>query len=145
MSTQVAEIKSPKLTKVESSIKADRYCISERDGIENNGDRVGVRIQITWPHNNCAIALTRSEWEAFKNGIDAGFADFPVKSERLGKYRLKSESRFRVGLETFLLDAGSIVEVTQYDPDSNSCVVRFDSKTSDWLNAALIDAIFEKV
>ena len=63
---------------------------------------------------------------------------------KLGKYKLKECSRFRVGVTSFGMASGATVNVTQVDKEYNKVLVDFGGKNVDWFLESVLGK-FEKV
>lgn len=59
--------------------------------------------------------------------------------------RVKADSRFRVGMTTFTIDAGTVVRVTAYDHIRHKYLVDFGDRLVDWFSVDYIDGLFEEV
>ena len=61
------------------------------------------------------------------------------------KLRLKKDHRFRVGDTSFMLMAGSIVKLTQYDIDREKSLIDFGDNLVDWQHNNKIKNLFHEI
>lgn len=55
------------------------------------------------------------------------------------RYRLKHNMRFRVGVTSFELPAGTIATSTQADPENWKVLLDFGGRLVDWFHVSVLD------
>lgn len=58
---------------------------------------------------------------------------------KLGKYKLKEGSRFRVGVTSFGMVSGATVNVTQVDKEYHKVLIDFGGGLVDWFHESVLD------